>query len=806
MDPTVKPITSGVIQNPSYVKQLKDDKQLSTLWILKSATDSESIKSTLEQNQFTVTVRDPTHLQVSGSTLSYANYLGTSFHKFSQNGTSCYAPSTPFVLQDQIIDILGLNSFPISASYVRQQTTRDIKNPFTLTQLTSLYNFPQNTLGDGVTIGIIELGGGYRQSDITQYIRSLGITTDPSITNVPIDNATNNPADTSGANLEVTLDVQLIAGLVPNANIRVYFCPNTDQGFYDGIYAAIQEECQVISISWGAPESSWLSSSLTSFNNLFQTAYNNSIVVCVAAGDHGSSDSLTGNNVDFPSSSPYVLSCGGTSIQTNNEKTKITAETVWNDGTNINATGGGISKVFAKPAYQNNVSFSLNNKRGVPDVAANADPNTGYRILYQGQPTVIGGTSAAAPLWAGLMAMIVQTNSGNITNTHQKLYYNPAVCHDITVGNNGSYAAKIGWDPCTGNGSPNGLSVLNLLTTLKPIVVFSSSVTSGVNPLSVSFTDSSLNSPTSWLWDFGDGSTSTSQNPSHTYVTNGSFTVKLTATNSSGSNSLPKPAFITVTPTLQPPVVSFSVSTANGITPLTVTFNNTTTNNPTTWLWQFGDGQTSTAKTPTHTYTTVGSFTVSLKATNAAGNNSLTKKHYIVTVLPPPKPVVSFTATPTTGFWPLQVTFTDTSQNSPKSWVWDFGDSSTTSKTQNPVHIYKRAGVYNVKLIATNESGSNTLIRHKLIVVKPTITPNLVPIAHFNANLSIGAAPLTVQFTDASTNKPTQWLWEFGSAAVSTVKNPMLTYINPGIYTVTLTVKNSYGSDTETKTGFIHVL
>jgi kumamolisin len=190
------------------------------------------------------------------------------------------------------------------------------------------------------------------------------------------------------------------------------------------------------------------------------------ITVCVAAGDGGSDDGVGdgADHVDFPASSPFVLGCGGTNLQASG--TSITQESVWNEGPNSGATGGGVSSFFALPPYQEGLQVSRTHggtealaMRGVPDVAGDADPQTGYDVRVDGQNTVIGGTSAVAPLWAGLIARINAAKARRAGFINPHLYVNATALHDITQGNNGDFAATTGWDACTGLGSPNGQKV-----------------------------------------------------------------------------------------------------------------------------------------------------------------------------------------------------------------------------------------------------------------------------------------------------------------------------------------------------------
>ena len=217
---------------------------------------------------------------------------------------------------------------------------------------------------------------------------------------------------------------------------------------------------RVISISWGGPEASWTQQSMTNFDEVAQEAAQLGITITVASGDNGSSDGINDgqNHVDFPASCPNVLATGGTTLLAANRA--ITGETVWNDGAQGGATGGGYSSFFARPNWQANVGSQAN--RGVPDVAGNADPDTGYQILVDGQQMVVGGTSAVAPLWAGLIALLCQKLQSRIGFLNPTLYkIDETTCfRDITTGNNGAFQAGKGWDPASGLGSPIGIQLM----------------------------------------------------------------------------------------------------------------------------------------------------------------------------------------------------------------------------------------------------------------------------------------------------------------------------------------------------------
>jgi len=243
------------------------------------------------------------------------------------------------------------------------------------------------------------------------------------------------------------------------------------------------------------------------------------------------------------------------------------------------------------------------------------------------------------------------------------------------------------------------------------------------------------------------------------------------------------------------PVANFSANPIEGKAPLTVAFTDKSTRSPTKWKWSFGDGTTSTKQNPTHKYFKAGMYTVTLIATNDNGSNTITKSDYIQVVT---KPVANFTSSITSGKTPLKVTFTDTSTGSPTSWKWDFGDRST-SIFQNPIHKYLNVGIYTVSLTVKNAAGSNTVTKTDYITVVAK------PIAEFSATPTSGKLPLTVKFTDKSTGVPAAWKWSFGDGTTSTKQNPTHEYLQEGNYKVTLTVTNAAGSNTTTKKNYIKI-
>ena len=433
------------------------------------------LRGTVEQLEqtFGVQLNDYEH---TASANAPAAPTGPQFHAFTG------ALSVPEPEAAVIETVLGLDTRPVARPHLRWLRELGIVNPratasgFTPPQVAQAYDYPAGD-GRGQCIGIIELGGGYQDSDIQTYFGQIGLTP-PTVVAVLVDGGANQPGNPTGADGEVALDIQVAGAIAPAAKIAVYFAPNTTQGFQDAVSAAIHDTTNrpsVISISWGGPESSFDQASLTSFDNTLQTAAAMGITITAASGDSGSSDGVTdgANHVDFPASSPHVLACGGTQLTIANGARA--AETVWNDQPQGGgATGGGVSSFFALPDWQASVGVpapggtqggGAQGGRGVPDVSGDAAPATGYQVLVDGQAEVVGGTSAVAPLWAALVALVNQQTGKSAGYLNPRIYpAGEANFFDITSGSNGSYRAAAGWDPCTGLGSPDGQKIAALLS------------------------------------------------------------------------------------------------------------------------------------------------------------------------------------------------------------------------------------------------------------------------------------------------------------------------------------------------------
>jgi kumamolisin len=410
----------------------------------------------------------------------------------------------PAELKKIISGVHGLDNRPMAQSHFRMHprkkkgANRGKARDHTLavTDVARLYNYPPKLTGKGQCIALIEFnildkkgrvsGTGFKNSDIAAFFKRTGIPA-PEIVSVGVDGGANRPGK-SRTDEEVVGDIEVAGATAPGAKIAVYFAPNTPNGFIDAVKAAVHDTARrpsVISISWGEAEELLTPMFFDALNEAFRDAAALGITVCVASGDYGSTGMAAGAwdgkpHAEFPASSPFVLACGGTKLESSNGK--ITRETVWNQGPRRGAGGGGISSHFRLPAYQKKVdapkSPSGFKGRGVPDVAGNAARVTGYQVVFNGRVRSGGGTSAVAPLMAGLIALINEhlvDKSGKTAGFINPLIYaagGHAAFRDITEGNNdlhgslaGKYTARVGgWDACSGIGVANGAKLLQLLS------------------------------------------------------------------------------------------------------------------------------------------------------------------------------------------------------------------------------------------------------------------------------------------------------------------------------------------------------
>jgi kumamolisin len=381
--------------------------------------------------------------------------------------------TVPAALGDVVMGVFGIDDRPQARPQLRRNADAQAGTSFTPVQVAEAYAFPPGTTGKGQTVGIVELGGGFDTSDLTTYFQGLGLTA-PTVTAVSVDGGQNSPGTDPNSDGEVMLDIEVVGAVAPDVAIAVYFAPNTDQGFIDAVSTAVHDTAHkpsVVSVSWGESEDAWSQQARTQMEQILTEAAGLGVTVTVASGDNGSPDAVNDGqqHVDFPASAPHALACGGTSLHASGAT--IASETVWNDLPNGGATGGGISRQFALPSYQTDANLPVNvdtqaSGRGVPDVCGDADPQTGYVIRVDGAEETIGGTSAVAPLWAGLIARLDEQLGAPLGFVQPLLYplLGSGSFHDISSGENGSYAAGPGWDACTGLGSPDGTALAAAMT------------------------------------------------------------------------------------------------------------------------------------------------------------------------------------------------------------------------------------------------------------------------------------------------------------------------------------------------------
>ncbi len=405
----------------------------------------------------------------------------------------------PVALANIVQAVFGLDNRRIARR--RRQPIRDdphaksgnVSTTWNLpSQFASHYNFPPGD-GTGQAVGLLEFGGGYFPADLQQFCTLAKIAAPPKVTAISTDGTPTNAKD--GAEGEVMLDIEVVAGVCPKASIVVYFANWAEQGWISNLDAALNDSTNdpgVLSVSWGQAEDTdiWTASAMDQINQSFQDAANLGITICIAAGDDGSSDAVTDGlaHVDFPGASPYALCVGGTTVT---DLSPQTPDIVWFEGDGLRAdqggsTGGGVSANAPRPTWQSAINIKSVNAgaivgRCVPDISANADWNASpYLLVVDGQPQGNGGTSAASPLIASLVTLINQARAtagkGRAGYITSELYQSStggsgagtAGCTDVTSGNNntatdGGYSAGTGYDAASGWGTPNGVNLAQAL-------------------------------------------------------------------------------------------------------------------------------------------------------------------------------------------------------------------------------------------------------------------------------------------------------------------------------------------------------
>jgi kumamolisin len=473
------------------------------------STDTiNKIKTYAKAHHLQVTRSEPgsARLRLAGTVADVSSAFGVSLFDYKQDKLGTFHAHTgpvtvPAELNGLVTGVFGFNNHrhlrrhpavadPVVVMTPRATTTAQaMPRYFLAPELATLYKFPAGN-GAGQCIALLEFGGGVEPDSVTAYFNKLGITA-PNITTISVDNVTSDPSSDPDSTGEVMLDIDVAGALAPGANIAVYFSTFDEKGLIDAISAVVSDgtnDPSVVSISWGWDENQpfqnsilWTPSAIDHIGDSFLAAAHLGITVCASTGDDGSEAQIEDGraHVNYPATDPSVLAVGGTTLHRSHGSTPgIASEVVWNDGPG-SGTGGGISDYIPRPAWQvgNTIPPSINPGnfvgRGIPDVSANADPKTGYVTYAGGQFQVVGGTSAASPLWAALIALCNQQLDARMGNFNALLYsaIGPnQVLNDITKGNNdtdglldGEYPAGPGWDACSGWGTPNGQALLAAL-------------------------------------------------------------------------------------------------------------------------------------------------------------------------------------------------------------------------------------------------------------------------------------------------------------------------------------------------------
>lgn len=421
-------------------------------------------------------------VSLRGTVENVENALDISIRKFYLQGNPYYfhkgEVAVPKALNGLVEAVTGINQEPIKCEKIfpdeKKLKEAQLKGLAVMPQdYAKLYNFPENLDGTGQCIGLISLGGGYKDTCLESYFEKINIPL-PGISWVSVDEAQNDPMQNLFYDYEVYMDIEIAAALAPGAKIVMYFAPNTAAGVIKAIKKAVYDSENnpgIISMSWGCLENVFSTIEKRALNHVLMEAAAKNVTVIVSSGDHGSSgtNSPDGLNVQIPAANPYVLAVGGTEVHA--QGGAILDEKVWEQTLSLAgktataASGGGFSSFWPIPRYQLDNIIREDYKqttRGLPDVAANASTYPGIYLHVHESEQISMGTSAAAPLWAALIARINQylnslglPNAGFLNPYLYQREISPAF-NQITEGSNGAYEADQGWDPCTGLGTPNG--------------------------------------------------------------------------------------------------------------------------------------------------------------------------------------------------------------------------------------------------------------------------------------------------------------------------------------------------------------
>ena len=452
-------------------------------------------------------------VKLSGTVSQFNSLFNIELEDVTEGGRTYVTHANDLTIPSEINDVIELiagldNTISFSHSAILDNSAGGPFDPSAISNPTPLdlaraYKFPRTSgtdqsQGANACVAIIELGGGWTTQNLTSTFGRIGLS-NPTVVDVSVDGGVNDGGTDANASGEVMLDIYCTGAVIPSGKLVMYFAPNTFQGFIDCITAITNDTTNnpsVISISWGTIDTGWSSINRASFETALQASIVRGITTFAAIGDYGTqalSSSAT-YTVQYPGTSPYVISCGGTIISVNTDYS-IASEVVWNQTTA--STGGGFSSIYSIPSWQSGKGYSYKaypsgtvtslTTRGVPDISASA---SGYQLYYSSANTfaTFSGTSAVAPLLSGLMGRINAYSNQRIGFINTTMYANPKAFNDITSGNNAApanvgYSATTSWDACTGLGSPIGTTISALLAPLQiSNVNISGGITISFNP------------------------------------------------------------------------------------------------------------------------------------------------------------------------------------------------------------------------------------------------------------------------------------------------------------------------------------
>ncbi len=437
-----------------------------------------AIRRFARAHRLRVVAVDPVQCRVtlSARPRDAARAFATTMRQSEADGAACHHPSRrprlPRALARVSVAVLGLDQRPV-APRLRGRVAADGRDGLYPSAMAALYGMTTPGQGAGQCIGIVSPKGGYSRADLAAACAAMGVAV-PRVVEVNVGNGRNGFGADAEADKEVSLDLQVSAGVAPRARIVIYFTEGTEAGYADGVAAAVHDAVNrpsVIVFTWGESEDFWPPPARAAIDATLADAVRLGVTVVAAAGDDLATERRSDGqaHVDYPASSPYVLACGGTEIALNAAGTAIAGEVVWKAAPR--GTGGGISDFYAVPSYQKTVALppSLKDgaaRRGLPDVAAAASETNGYRVVLNGQEIVTGGTSAAAPLWAAFIALLNAQRGEALGFVNPLLYANPQWLRAIVSGDNKMFGIGFsagpapGWNACAGLGVPIGASIV----------------------------------------------------------------------------------------------------------------------------------------------------------------------------------------------------------------------------------------------------------------------------------------------------------------------------------------------------------